>query len=313
MRSLWHLRRRLAAVATAAVMVTACATPSSRTASLVHTEDAERFATLLSDGAPSAAMLQAGYLAPGTVGIEIFTPHRIQSADNLAANVAANLARYQHAVAVCLPAARVIEPRATAVLQRTATLLGQEGNPASAYFLFGANNSGGTADERGLAIGLEVVCDGKSSAEDAARVFEEFLAHEVVHVYQARARANAGEISFDLLYAALNEGVADFVMELSLDRATDSNGARNAYGLAHEREMWRAFLADYRPGEWTQNSWFYGPGAEGRPADMGYWIGQRIAEAYYEQATDKSQALRDLLELRDPAAILARSGYGAGW
>lgn len=308
-------RSQTICLALAAVALTGgCATaPPPSAPSLVHIEDAERFAVLLSSGPPSASALQRGYLDPGSIGIEIFTPHRIQNADNLAANVVANLARYQHAAAVCLPAARQIEPRATAVLQRTATLLGEGDNPASAYFLFGANNSGGTADERALAIGLEVVCHGKSSAEDAARVFEEFLAHEVVHVYQARARANAGEISFDLLYAALNEGVADFVMELSLDRATDSNSARNAYGLAHEREMWRAFLADYRPGEWRQNSWFYGPGAEGRPADMGYWIGQRIAEAYYEQATDKSQALRDLLELRDPAAILARSGYGRGW
>lgn len=296
-----------------AALVAACATPPPGAPSLVHIEDAERFSALLGNGAPDAAVLQRGYLDPGSVGVAIFTPHRIQNADNLAANVAANLARYRHAVTVCLPAARQIGPRATAVLQRTAALLGEEGNPAPAYFLFGANNSGGTADERGLAIGLEVVCDGKSSAEEAAQVFEEFLAHEVVHVYQARARANAGEISFDLLYAALNEGAADFVMELSVDRATGSNRARHVYGLAHEQELWRAFLGDYKPGQWTQNSWFYGPGAEGRPADMGYWIGQRIAAAYYEQAPDKALALRELVELRDPAAILARSGYGRGW
>jgi hypothetical protein len=36
----------------------------------------------------------------------------------------------------------------------------------------------------------------------------------------------------------------------------------------------------------------------------------RIAEAYVAQATDKRAAIRDLLELRDPAAILKASGYG---
>jgi hypothetical protein len=49
-----------------------------------------------------------------------------------------------------------------------------------------------------------------------------------------------------------------------------------------------------------------------RPADMGYWIGKRICEAYYAKAGDKRAAMRTLLELRDPKAILAKSGYGRG-
>lgn len=39
----------------------------------------------------------------------------------------------------------------------------------------------------------------------------------------------------------------------------------------------------------------------------------RIAEAYVAQAADKRAAIRDLLDLldlRDPAAILKASGYG---
>lgn len=37
----------------------------------------------------------------------------------------------------------------------------------------------------------------------------------------------------------------------------------------------------------------------------------RIAEAYVERAPDKRAAIRELLELRDPAAILKASGYGS--
>ena len=48
------------------------------------------------------------------------------------------------------------------------------------------------------------------------------------------------------------------------------------------------------------------------PSDLGYWIGYRITKAYYRNATDKRQALRDIIELRDPKAILAKSGWHPG-
>ena len=42
-------------------------------------------------------------------------------------------------------------------------------------------------------------------------------------------------------------------------------------------------------------------------------FGKRICEAYYAKAGDKRAAMRALLELRDPKAILAESGYGRGF
>ena len=53
--------------------------------------------------------------------------------------------------------------------------------------------------------------------------------------------------------------------------------------------------------------------APGRPGDLGYFMGYRIAQAYYLKATDKAQAIRDLITVRDPAALLVQSGYaGSG-
>lgn len=46
-------------------------------------------------------------------------------------------------------------------------------------------------------------------------------------------------------------------------------------------------------------------------ADLGYFVGARICEAYYEQAADKQQAIRDLMFVSDPQAILEASGYAA--
>lgn len=41
-------------------------------------------------------------------------------------------------------------------------------------------------------------------------------------------------------------------------------------------------------------------------------MGFQIAEAYYDRAPDKRQAVYDLLHVSDPHQILARSGYGEG-
>jgi hypothetical protein len=53
----------------------------------------------------------------------------------------------------------------------------------------------------------------------------------------------------------------------------------------------------------------YGPGRPGEPADLGYWLGRRISEAYIDASDDEARALRVLLELRDPEAILVESAY----
>ena len=46
--------------------------------------------------------------------------------------------------------------------------------------------------------------------------------------------------------------------------------------------------------------------------DLGYWVGYRIVKTYYQRASDKQQALRDILELSDPHAFLAKSGWRPG-
>ncbi|MBC7808379.1 MAG: hypothetical protein H7145_19775 [Akkermansiaceae bacterium] len=58
------------------------------------------------------------------------------------------------------------------------------------------------------------------------------------------------------------------------------------------------------------SNWFYqGDRAKDRPADLGYYIGYKICEAYYERAKDKNAAVRAMLETTDVAAFLKASGY----
>jgi len=308
---------------TVLLALAACATPLEAPAPPVDEapaliiEDAERFANLFQTGAlPDAGALQAAYLEPGTRGVGIFTPQRIQNAENLAANIAAEPERYRRAIEVCLPPVRDLQPAASATLRTVARLLDVSGmvpegaypNPVPAYVVFGAGNSGGTAAPDGLVFGLEVLCDDQDETT-IAQVIEEFTAHEVTHVYQMQVRdGSEGE---GLLAMALSEGFADFVMELALDRPSRTDAERAAYGLAHEAELWAEFKADVDAGEMGTGDWMYGVGRGGRVNDLGYWIGKRICEAYYERAADKTEALHTLLKLDDPAAVLAASGYAA--
>ncbi|MEP6732208.1 MAG: lytic murein transglycosylase, partial [bacterium] len=59
--------------------------------------------------------------------------------------------------------------------------------------------------------------------------------------------------------------------------------------------------------------WLYNQGSStataSHPGDLGYFIGYRIAEAYYAKQTDKRAALRDIIEMSNADDFLARSGY----
>jgi hypothetical protein len=46
-----------------------------------------------------------------------------------------------------------------------------------------------------------------------------------------------------------------------------------------------------------------------KSGDIGYWVGYRIVKSYYQHATDKQAAIREIIEMKDPKAFLAKSGY----
>ncbi len=295
-----------------AALALACTASGAQTPSAqgLVLDDAERFAALLAQpGLPDAAALQAAYLDPGTPGVRIFTPHRIRDASTLAAAVAADPQGYRRAVDLCLPQARRLRDEAGRIAARIAALLGAT-EEAPAYVVFGAGNSGGTADAHGLVLGLEVICREAKDGPAAGQLLKGFIAHELVHVHQERA--GTAQSSSDLLRQSLVEGFADHVMALAAGSAGGAAGERARYGKAHEAALWQEFRAAMAAGRGL-TGWLYSPSAvPGRPPDMGYWIGQRICEAYVSRAPDRARALQTLLLLRDPLAILRDSGYGGG-
>lgn len=244
-----------------------------------------------------AAALQSTYLDPATPGVAGFTPHRIQSAEHLARTVKARRADYEAARANSLAIAP-LEPDIRAAFHRLQDLYPEAVFP-DVYFVIGAMNSGGTSQSMGLLIGMEM-------SVNQPDTIAYLVTHEAVHYLQKSPNNR------NLINQLMIEGCADFIGELT------SGGCINQkaldYARAHTAELWRELeprLDDDKYGAWL---YVYNPDQlAGRPPDLGYAMGCLIAETYYENAADKQEAIRTLVECRDPRAILNDSGFAERW
>jgi hypothetical protein len=125
--------------------------------------------------------------------------------------------------------------------------------------------------------------------------------HEMIHNTQQ-------PMDGTLLSGVIREGMADFVAELVTGHP-GTNARLHVYGNAHERELWQAFqpvMLGTNPAHWLVNSKEETPE---KPCDLGYYVGYKICQAYYDKATDKRQAVAAMLTTKDFKAFLAQSGY----
>jgi hypothetical protein len=286
----------------------------------IDARDALRFAALMKDGAlPTADALQRGYLDGAGPGVKVFMPApRIGDAAHLAKAVAARPDIYRYAINACLPQLPALRSDLRAIYLAFAGLLPERPLPAIDV-VFGALSSGGTADSERQVIGLEVTCPPGTTPEQFRTTMRGFFAHETVHTWQDGD--TPAKLADFLLAQALTEGVADYLATLVTGAIPKQD--RDAWARPQEAGLWQAFQRDRDAikggGDVNRliasphfRRWFANCGSApaGWPCEAGYWIGMRIAEAYVAQAADKRAAIRDLIELRDPAAILKASGYG---
>ena len=131
------------------------------------------------------------------------------------------------------------------------------------------------------------------------------IAHECVHTQQT-VPLDKNAIGCTLLNAVMKEGFCDFIGELMA--GDQINKVALTYGNQHEKALWKEFKSEMCS-DHTAN-WLYNYGTtKDRPADLGYYIGYKIAEAYYKNAADKTQAIKDIIEMNNPLDFLERSGY----
>ncbi len=181
------------------------------------------------------------------------------------------------------------------------------------YFSIGSFDAFGTADGgAGQLIGAEFLTDAKKVDTTELTKFEIFaiadtaritgiIIHELVHSLQQTTPDD------QLLARSIDEGAADFITQLVL--GYNINSKVHVYGNAHENELWKEFQGAMTGTE-TDNWLYNGMAVKGeKPADLGYFMGYKICEAYYNKSVDKKQAIRDILTIKDYKLFLEKSGY----
>ena len=219
-----------------------------------------------------------------------FIPGRIMSAEDLATYVNSRRATYDSVRAAKLDVTRA-EREIRAAFHKLKEIYPDAVFP-DVYFVIGRFNSGGTSTKHGLLIGAEMYRDPAS--------LPGIVSHELIHFQQHYDTRKLLEHSF-------LEGTADFVAELIAGQHI--NNAAHQYGMAHEAELWAAFRTQFDKTDFFP--WMYGRPTDGKPNDLGYFIGYRIAQAYYNRATDKQRAVKEIITGRNGNVreLLAMSGY----
>lgn len=289
-------------------LLSSCA---SRPLPPIVTSDVDRFLGVLQSngGAPSADTLRRDYLERGSPGLQEFLRMRIESPEALAKAVA-NRRQYYGSLASSLASVSSVRPEVGKALRRLERLYPDAKLPP-VYIVIGRMNSAGISTDTGLVIGAEMFGAGAGVPVEELSKWQRsvikpvselpgIVAHELIH-FQQRPRTNE-----TLLAQAIREGSADFVGELISGR--NSNHQLRAYGDAHAAELWREFSTAMTGTDLSR--WLYqGDKSTDRPADLGYWIGYEITSAYYANAPDKRQALREILTVTDYEEFLRRSRY----
>lgn len=189
--------------------------------------------------------------------------------------------------------------------------------PAEMYFTIGGLRSAGTVKDNMVLVGAEIAT-GNASID-----VSEFTNNWLKNVFQGQSLDNIVSLNIheyihtqqkpngsSLLSQVIREGSCDFIAELSIQKPLQtkylSYGKANASSIKElfKKEM---FLSDYA-------NWLYNGSQRSEDADLGYYVGYEICKAYYQQAKNKTQAIKDIIELdfsndQDVELFLERSGF----
>jgi len=273
---------------------------------IVQTEDVDRFYALYdaAQGRPTAEQLQRDYLDQGTDGLRQFAKLRNITGARIAETLAKNPALYAEARKCMVVLPRVRE-RVELALNKLRDLYPRARFPPVTIAVGRGKPVGVGSPDTGVQIGLEALCATQWLNPDVEDRFVYVIAHEFIHVQQAPELADKQNQT--VLEGSLIEGIAEFVAELTAGRIAYAQSGASTAGREKEIEM--KFLADVDKTELSD--WLFN-GTADTPGDLGYWVGYRIAKAYYRHASDKQLALREILEMSDPKEFLSKSGWYPG-
>lgn len=274
----------------------------------IVTTDIENFWTAFDAAKPGfdAGVFQAMYIDKGSPGLRGFMNGRIKNAANLSKVVAGHAAYYASA-RLSTGRIREMEGQIRASFVRMKELYPAADFPP-VYFVIGALNSGGTETREGLIIGaemygrtadtpLEELNDWLRTVIQPVNGIPHIVAHELVHHYQ---KYDGGS----LLAASIKEGGADYIAELISGKHINQHV--HDFANPREKELWLEFKERMLREDYT--GWLYSS-SEGRPNDLGYWMGYKITQSFFENSPDKAKAMEEYFHIRDFEKFLAKSRY----
>ena len=290
-------------------------TQQAPAAAQIIVEDVERFFSVFekTENLPldaQIALYEKHYFDQASPGMVDYVSFKISSIEAFVKHVEKARPYYQE-VQIATAKLNSMKPR---VLETMATMQAYvpDAQPPNIYFIVGMHTSGGTASENGLLMGADFITDSSnhqdlipgwtqpflSTAEDKLWV----IMHEYVHFLQNTSHNT-------VLGNALVEGGADFIAN-HLYGKPNKTSLYTTFGQQHESRIKQRFMENLdstdislwsgNNGEEFEDEWV---------PDLGYFIGHQIAQRYYQNASDKKQAIIDLLELKDPKKILELSQY----
>ncbi|MFH6937027.1 DUF2268 domain-containing putative Zn-dependent protease [Flavobacterium sp. FlaQc-30] len=230
------------------------------------------------------------YMQNGSLGVKGFTENRIINADSLFIVVKKRKADYENSRNV-LDDISTKEKRVKAIYSALKYWYPKAKFPPI-YFVYGRFSSGGTSSPDGIIIGTEMLknLDGVSG----------LIAHELIH-YQQNITGKDNLLKWCLL-----EGGADFIGELISGESV--NKFEYKYGQQNLDKLCREFVARLKNTDYQD--WLYGTSKkDDRPNDLGYWIGYKITESYFNKQKDKQKAIAEILNIKDPMQFLKQSSF----
>lgn len=250
------------------------------------------------------------YIRKGSSGLKEFTAYRIGSSCELVETIEARPKYYASLREPSLKAHSFKEPMRAAF--RNLKNLYPDAVFPDVYLMIGRMNSGGTYTANALLIGVDMYGITPTTPKEELSDWHKqvlkpideipyIVAHELIHYQQKYPKADRS-----LLASAIGEGSADFIAELIAGKHI--NHHLHVFGDPRERELWSDFKRSMAAND--TSLWLYNGGKiKDRPADLGYYMGYKIAEAYYKKASDKKQAVKDILEIKDFNEFLKASRY----
>ena len=270
---------------------------------VIHIEDVDRFYQVYdaAGGHPTAEQLQHDYIDPGSEGLHQFVKLRNISGTRIADNLAKRPEVYSNARR-CMAVLPHVRERVAAALEKLRALYPQAKFPPVTIAVGRGKPVGVGSPATGVMIGLEALCATNYMNPNVEDRFVHVIVHEYAHVQQVQRLVDDEHPT--VLESSLIEGAAEFMAEL-LSGGVGNEGIW-AEAKGHETEIETAFVPDE---DKTDLSKWIDNGTPETPGDLGYWVGYRIVKSYYQRASDKRRAFRDILEMSDPKAFLVKSGW----